>query len=338
MQSRIGAHAVASLPGSDLGIGVVMQTSHPTGITMYCQHHDRDDSNPQAAHGVTPAGMVEPGCSTTSATAGEASDSETRATGIQADHCHVGSQDHPDASGGEPEGHDSCYYPLTLSLEAWSRKPRRSFSEPDLLSATCESSYGSDIMMVEPPVVRRCETFTRHMLRQLDGQASDGLLPVVPASSCKMRVEAQVSRRVDVRGQKKKKGETLTPADSSFALKQHQKCRPSASSGCHHSLSVTGRRCGLHVLHHDAVTGSEAATNGCELDASLKINTGFSALRCCQAATMIGSSRHGPRPCSLQVNGATWATCQRSEGRRDNGRSLADVVALWEEFLTAAFN
>ena len=306
MQSRIGAHAVASLPGSDLGIGVVMQTSHPTGITMYCQHHDRDDSNPQAAHGVTPAGMVEPGCSTTSATAGEASDSETRATGIQADHCHVGSQDHPDASGGEPEGHDNRYYPLTLPLGGWSRKPRRSFSEPDLLSATCESSSkdkGSD--MVEPPVVRRCETFTRHMLRQLDAQASDDLLPAVPGSGCEMRVEAQARGRVAVCGQRKKKGDV-----ESFNMKQHPKRRPSASSGCHHSLSATGRRCGPHLLHRDAARGTEAAISGCELDVS--VNAGSSA--------------------------ATKTTCEQAEERMASSRSLADVVALWEEFLTGAFN
>ena len=289
----------------------MMQASHPTGMTMYCQHHDRDDSNPRAASGVTPAGaMVEPGCSTTSATAGEASDSETRATGIQADHCHVGSQDHPDASGGESEGHDSRYYPLTLPLGGWSRKPRRSFSEPDLLSATCESNFmdkGSD--MVEPPVVRRCETFTRHMLRQLDAQASDYMLPAEPGSGCEMRVEAQASGRAAVCGQKQK--ETLQPYGSSFAVKQQQKRKgPSAGSGCHRSLSVTGRRYGPHLLHRDAPGGSAAAIGGCELDASL----------------------------NASPSASTRTTCEQAEERMASGRSLADVVALWEEFLTGAFN
>ena len=347
-----------------------MQNSHTTGMTVYRQHYDRDDSYPlpprqQAASGLNQLeGMEVPGRSRT-ASAGVWQQSEIRATAsgthVHIDNCHC-DNDRDDAPGGEPEGYGS-YYPLTLSgppaAGGRHQKPRRSFSEPDLLAATCESSFRDDVRnKMQPPEVRRCETFTRHMLRQLEHQASASetdpdsdsessdhllLLAVVPASSFEKRVQMKPDGQPEpggsyIRRQRKKK--TLTPG-SSLYVKQQQKRRPSVGSGCHQCVSVTGRHYGPHLLHHDAATGtaiSEAATSGCELDASLKINAGSCALRCSEAATMIGSCRQGPEGCSLQVNAATRTTCGQDEVRKASGRSLADVVALWEEFLSATFN
>ena len=341
-----------------------MLTSPPTatgsGRSVYRQHYhdDRDDSHPlpQSHGGLTQLegimmAVPHPECSRTTS-AGVWQQSEIRATGSQldlhVDNCH--NDHHDDAPGGEPE---RCvgYYPLTLSGSP-ARKPRRSFSETDLVAASHESSFRDDVRdTMEPPEVRRCETFTRHMLRQLGHQASatdpnsdssDDLLPlaVVPAGSCEMRVVVQPCGQLEsggasIRGQRKKK--TMKADGSTLSVKQ-QKRRPSAISGCHHSLSVTGRRYGSHLLLHDAARGSEAATNGCELDASL--NASPSHLRCRQATTMLGSRRQleGLEGCSLQVNAATRTPCSQGEVRKASSRSLADVVALWEEFLTAAFN
>ena len=325
-----------------------MQPSLPAGMTMFHQHGDDSDPLLVAACGVTPAsGMVVSGRSRTAtgSTAGiRQPEAETAGGASQIPVTQDGIHDAPGATTGsgetEHEDYVSCY-PLTLSRpparRGRYRKPRRSFSEPELFAPTCESSFRDDVSdMVEPPVVRRCETFTRHMLCQLEHQASatdsdssDDLLPVVPASR-------HPKSGSTICGLRKKK--TLKADGSSLNVKQQQKCRPSAGSGCHHSQLVTGRRYGPHLLHCDAATGSEAAISGCELDASLKINAGSSAFRCRQATTMIGSRSHGPEGCSLQVNAASRTTCGQGKVRKASGRSLADVVVLWEEFLTAAFN